>query len=197
MTGCSTTQVHSSSKQHILKLEAGDLACDGVAFLTPSTVTGKEEDKQTFALVFTETLQAKRPDIRFKSLPHTLCSINRANLANDDKQMVIDYRVTGIFNRETLARIGEATDTRYIAQLKLSYFLQYSKGRFSAMGIRLFETKQAHVRLFLQIWDAQNGAISWEAVEELNFAYDTSTEDPVSFNLIVKEAAGNMIDKLP
>ncbi|MET0082950.1 MAG: hypothetical protein ABW079_08030 [Sedimenticola sp.] len=197
LTGCSTTQVHSSSKQQTLQLRASDLSRHGIAFLIPSTVTGKEEDKQTFALVFTETLAEMRPDIRFESLPDTLSAINQAGLTDAYKQMILDYQVTGIFNKATLDLIGQATATRYIAQLKLADFLQYSKGRFSAMGIRLLETKQAHVRLFLQIWDAHNGSIAWEAVEELNFAYDTGTEDPVSFNLIVKEAASNMIGKLP
>ncbi|MES9845658.1 MAG: hypothetical protein ABW162_05530 [Candidatus Sedimenticola sp. PURPLELP] len=195
--GCSTTQVHSSSKQQVINLEPGDLGRHGIAFLTPSTITGKEEDKQVFALVFTEALAEERPDIPFRSLPQTLSAINQAGLAKAYKQMVIDYRDTGIFIKQTLGEIGQVTGVRYVAQLKLSDFLQYSKGRFSAMGIRLLETKQAHVRVFLQIWDVQTGAIAWESVEELNFAYDTGTEDPVSFNLVVKKAAVNMIGKLP
>ncbi|MES9873101.1 MAG: hypothetical protein ABW146_08315 [Candidatus Sedimenticola sp. 6PFRAG7] len=195
--GCSTTQVHSSSKQQVINLEPGDLGRHGIAFLTPSTITGKEEDKQVFALVFTEALAEERPGIPFRSLPQTLSAINQAGLAKAYKQMVIDYRDTGIFIKQTLGEIGQVTGVRYVAQLKLSDFLQYSKGRFSAMGIRLLETKQAHVRVFLQIWDVQTGAIAWESVEELNFAYDTGTEDPVSFNLVVKKAAVNMIGKLP
>lgn len=197
LTGCETTQVHSTAKQLIINLDQGDLHKHGIAFLTPSTVTGKEEDKQVFALVFTDTLKEKRPDIRYKSLPQSLNAINQADLSRTYKQMVLDYQATGIFNKLSLSEISTAIGTRYIAQLKLADFTQYSKGRFSALGIRLLETKQAHVRVFLQIWNGKNGSIVWEAVEEMNFAYDTGAEDPVSFNLIVKEAATNLIYKLP
>ncbi|MEJ1355690.1 MAG: hypothetical protein RPV21_15485 [Candidatus Sedimenticola sp. (ex Thyasira tokunagai)] len=62
---------------------------------------------------------------------------------------------------------GKAVGMRYIAQLKLSDFPLYSRDRFSAIGIRLLETKQAHVRAFLQIWDVSKGTITWKAVESL------------------------------
>lgn len=195
--GCETVQVHSSAQQHIINLKPGDLSRHGLAFLTPSTVTGKEEDKQIFALVFTDTLTEKRADIPFMPLPQTLNAINQAGLTEEYKEMLLDYRTTGIFKQPILKKISDATGARYIAQLKLADFLQYSRSRINIMGIRLLETKQANVRVFLQIWDAQDGSIAWEAVEELNFAYDTGTEDPVSFNLIVKKAATNLINKLP
>lgn len=197
MSGCSTTQEYSSAKQQIIDLNEGDLSRDGLAFLTPTTVTGKEEDKQVFALVFTDTLAELRPDIPLLTLPQTLSAINQAGLAGPYRQMVVNYRDTGIFEKATLSKISEVVGVRYVAQLKLSDFLQYSKGRFSALGIRLLETKQAHVRVFLQIWDVSKGTIAWEAVEELNFAYETGTEDPVSFNLIVRKAAVNLIGRLP
>ncbi|MEJ1296380.1 MAG: hypothetical protein RPU64_14050 [Candidatus Sedimenticola sp. (ex Thyasira tokunagai)] len=195
--GCSTTQEYSSAKQQVIDLNEGDLSRNGLAFLTPTTVTGKEEDKQVFALVFTDTLAEMRPDIPLLTLPQTLSAINQAGLAGSYRQMVVNYRDTGIFDKTTLSKISETVGVRYVAQLKLSDFLQYSKGRFSALGIRLLETKQAHVRVFLQIWDVSNGTIAWEAVEELNFAYETGSEDPVSFNLIVRKAAVNLIGRLP
>ncbi|MEJ1355695.1 MAG: hypothetical protein RPV21_15510 [Candidatus Sedimenticola sp. (ex Thyasira tokunagai)] len=197
LVGCSTTQEYSSAKQQVIDLNEGDLSRNGLAFLTPTTVTGKEEDKQVFALVFTDTLAEMRPDIPLLTLPQTLSAINQAGLAGSYRQMVVNYRDTGIFDKTTLSKISETVGVRYVAQLKLSDFLQYSKGRFSALGIRLLETKQAHVRVFLQIWDVSNGTIAWEAVEELNFAYETGSEDPVSFNLIVRKAAVNLIGRLP
>jgi hypothetical protein len=93
--------------------------------------------------------------------------------------------------------VGEVTGVRYLAQLKLSSFNQYSKGRFSFLGIRVVQTREANIRLFLQIWNSELGAIVWEGAEELNYAWDTTREEPVTFKLVVEEIARNLIGKLP
>ena len=50
LSACSTTlQVYSSPEHETLRLRQGDLRDGGLAFLTPSTVTGQEEDKQSLA----------------------------------------------------------------------------------------------------------------------------------------------------
>ena len=69
LSACSTTlQVYSSPEHETLRLRQGDLRDGGLAFLTPSTVTGQEEDKQSLAHVFAATLQSERPELRFVSL---------------------------------------------------------------------------------------------------------------------------------
>ena len=118
-------------------------------------------------------------------------------MADEYKQMYIDYRDTGIFKRELLNAVGKVTGVRYLAQLKLSNFVQISKGRFSALGLRMFQTNQANIRLFLQIWDSQKGTIAWEGTDEVNYSWETSTEKPVTFRVIVEETAGNLVGKLP
>ena len=61
----------------------------------------------------------------------------------------------------------------------------------------MIQTKEANIRLFLQIWDSENGAIVWEGTEELNYSRDTSSERPVTFQLVVEEVARNLVGKLP
>lgn len=197
LSACSTTQIHSNTRFLDIGLDNGSIRHDGIAFLTPSTVTGQEEDKQIIAFVFTETLATQRPDVPYLSLPKTLSAINDSGLSTAYKDMLLDYRATGIFPKETLADISLSTGMRFIAQLKLSGFEQGSRGRFSALGIRFMETKQANVRIFLQIWDAKKGKIVWEATEELNYSHDTFAERPITFNKIMGEASKNLIAKLP
>ena len=197
LTACSKLQVHSTARDSVISLEPGQLEAHGLAFITPSTVTGQEEDKQTLASIFAEVLQAERPDIQVVSLPETLSAINTAGIADQYKRMVIDYRDTGIFKRELLNSVGKVSGVRYVAQLKLSDFKQFSKGRFSALGLRMFQTNQAKIRLFLQIWDSEKGTIAWEGTDEVNYSWETSTEKPVTFRVIVEEAAGNLISRLP
>jgi hypothetical protein len=197
VTACALPQVHSKARQSVLSLAPGDLEKYGIAFITPATVTGQEEEKQTVALDFTDVLKEERPQVRCVTLPEALSAINKAGLADEYRSMFNDYQQAGIFNKEILRKIGEVTDARYIAQLKLSGFNQRSNDRFSIFGLRVVETHHAGIRLFLQIWDSRSGTIVWEGVEELNRAEDTITEADVTLRTVLEEAARKMVARLP
>lgn len=197
VTACALPQVHSKARQSVLSLAPGDLEKYGIAFITPATVTGQEEEKQTVALDFTDVLKAERPQVRCVTLPETLSAINKAGLADDYRSMFNDYQQAGIFNKQILRKIGEVTNTRYIAQLKLSGFNQRSNDRFSIFGLRLLETHHAGIRLFLQLWDSQDGTIVWEGVDELSRAEDTFTEADVTLRTVIEEAARKMVAGIP
>jgi hypothetical protein len=197
LSGCSVDQVHSTAHHSTVTLESGDLESHGLAFITPSTVTGQEEDKQTLAFIFAEVINEERPDIQVVSLAQTLSAINKAGLADSYKAMYVDYGDTGIFRQDMLKKVGEATGVRYLAQLQLSDFIQQSRGRFSAFGVRLLQTKEANIRVFLQIWDSVDGSIAWEGTEEVTYAWESGTAEPVTFRVIVEETAQNLIGLLP
>jgi hypothetical protein len=190
-------QTHSKADHETFSLKNDDLVNGGLAFITPSTVTGQEQDKQTLAFSFAKAMQERRPDIHIVTLPETLGAINRANIAEDYKLMYVDYRDTGVFKRDLLKKVGDATGARYMAQLKLATFSQNSNDRLSLLGVRLMQTKQANIRIFFQIWDSKDGTIAWEGTEEMNYSWDTATEKPVTFKAIVEKAASNLIDLLP
>lgn len=197
MAACGLPQVHSTSRHNVLALAPGDLEKYGIAFITPATVTGQEEEKQTIALDFTDVLKQARPQVRCVTLPETLSALNKAGLADEYRNMFNDYQQAGIFNKDILRKIGEVTHARYIAQLKLSGFNQRSNERFSIFGLRVLQTHHAGIRLFLQIWDSENGTIVWEGVEELDRAEDTVTEANVTLRTVLEEAAEKMVARLP
>ena len=197
LCACFMPQVHDTTQNRSISLKADDLSTHGLAFITPSTVTGQEEEKQEVAFTFTEVLRKDRPAILCLSLSETLNAINQAGLAEDYKRMYVDYRDTGIFNRDILKKVGEATKTRYVAQLKLMAFSQGSDNRFGALGLRLIDTKFADLRLFFQIWNTQDGTIAWEGVKEIHYAIDRITEKPVTQRVIIEKAARDIISKLP
>lgn len=195
--GCAFHQTHSKADHEDFSLQANDLPTYGLAFITPSTVTGQEEDKQTLAFAFADTMRERRPDIRIVTLPETLSAINKADLTESYKFMYVDYRDTGVFKRDLLKKVGEVTGARYLAQLKLSNFTQGSNGRLSLMGLRILQTREANIRVFFQIWDSKDGSIAWEGTEEMNYSWDTGSEKPVTFREIVEKTANNLIDLLP
>ena len=197
LPGCAIKQVHSTADHADFSLDKNDLATYGLAFITPSTVTGQEEDKQTLAFAFANVMQESRPDIRLVTLPETISAINVADLTADYMRMYVDYRDTGVFKRDLLKKVGEITGTRYLAQLKLSDFKQNSKSRFTLFGLRVMQTKEANIRMFFQIWDSTDGTIAWEGTEEMNISWDTGSENPVTFRTIVEKTAQNLITLLP
>jgi len=197
VAGCGAPQVYSTVNHHQFSLSGDELRNSGIAFITPSTVTGQEEEKQAVAFTFVETLKTERPDIKFVSLPETLSAINRADLGQAYQRMFAEYKDTGLFASKTLYQVGEVTGTRYLGQLKLAGFNQGSTGRFSVFGLRLLETKYAKLRLFFQIWDARDGSIAWEGVQELNWSEEEVNEDAVSLQTVIGAAARNLAKRLP
>jgi len=199
LSGCAATtnQVNSTTQVQAINLESHALKASGIAFITPTSVTGQEEDKQTLALAFTEALKLARPDLRVVSLPETLGAINRSGLDGEYRRMFEDSRLSGIFSRDTLRKVSKVTGVRYLAQLKLGGLRQESKNRWGLLGIRMLETKTTSLRLFLQIWDGENGSVAWEGAEELTFSHESLREDPITFKAVVERSANELLARLP
>jgi hypothetical protein len=198
LAGCSTLPVYYPTVQeHTISLRQGDLEAAGIAFITPSTVTGQEQEKEAVALTFTDVLKSERPALKVATLAETLGAVNKAGLADAYKRMYEDYRDTGLFSADVLRRVGGATGTRYVAQLKLQAFNQSSKGRFGFLGLRLVETHYADARVFFQIWDSRDGSIAWEAMHELRIARESTTEEPLMLRKVLEHSARELVARLP
>jgi hypothetical protein len=196
--GCATVpQTYKSLHHRSYTLTPRDLESNGLAFITPSTVTGQEEEKQAVASLFTEVVSSKRPDIPLMTLPQTLSAVNRAGIEVNYTKMFEDYRNTGLFKLDSLRDVGKATNKRYLAQLKLSGFSQGSDGRLGVFGLRLVKTQTARLRLAFQIWDSHDGSIAWEALEELEYSEDTVMERTVTLKTIMEKAATDLVECLP
>ena len=149
------------------------------------------------ALTFAEVLRRERPALRVITLAETLGAVNRAGLGDAYKHMYDDYRDTGLFSADVLRKVGGATGARYVVQLKLQGFEQGSRDRFGLLGFRIMETKYAHIRVFLQIWDSRDSTIVWEGMQELRQATDTMTEEPVTLRAGLVRTAEDLVARLP
>jgi hypothetical protein len=197
LAGCYGTQIFPSLQEQRSGLQPGDLEAGGVAFITPSTVTGLEQETKSVALTFAEVLRRERPAVRVITLADTLGAVNRAGLGNAYKHMYDDYRDTGLFSADVLRKVGGATGTRYVVQLKLQGFEQGSRDRFGIFGFRIVETKYAHIRVFLQVWDSRDSTIVWESMQELRQSTDTMTEEPVTLHAVLERSARDLVARLP
>ncbi len=113
------------------------------------------------------------------------------------RQLLDAHRKTGIHDRDTLQPIGTAVGAGYLAQPKLAGFSRGSQKRVSVLGIRLFQTFRANIRLFPQIRDGAAGSIAWEGTDEMNYAYDTDTERPVTFRAVVTTMVRRLVRRRP
>lgn len=196
-SGCALERSYVQSENARITLEEGQLEEHGLAFITPASVTGQEQDIQTVALVFSRVFATRRPDIPLVTLPEMLGRINRADLADDYRAMLAHHRDTGVFPHRYLTSLQAVSGARYVAQLKLADFRQDSEPRWGVLGFRVLETKRASLRIFLQVWDAERGEIAWEGMEEVSYAQDTATEAQISLQMAVRTAARRMISAMP
>jgi hypothetical protein len=198
LAGCSTLPIYYSTvHDQVISLRERDLEASGIAFITPSTITGQEQEKEAVALTFTDVLKGLRPGLKVCTLAETLGAVNKAGLSDTYKRMYDDYRDTGLFPAEPLRRVAKAAGARYVAQLKLQGFSENSKGRFGILGLRIVETKYADLRLFFQIWDSRDGSIAWEAMQELRVTRESITEEPMMLRNVLERSALELILRLP
>lgn len=192
-----TTQVQRALKYESFELQVGDLATHGLAFITPTSITGQEQDRQSVAFLFARVLEEERPDIPVTSLAETLGSINEAGFLDEYKEMFEYYEDTGILPAAALKRIADVTGRRYIAMLQMAAYSNSSSGRVRIFGVRFVVTKSATLRLFNQIWDSETGKIAWEANQEMTVSYETAAETVVTFETMVGYTAKDLVTKLP
>ncbi len=198
LAACSwSPKFYPDQREQSISLRKGDLESGGIAFITPSTVTGQEQEKQAVALTFAQVLKEDRPGLRVVTLAETLGEINGSGLADAYRRMYEEYRESGLFSADVLRRVQTATGARYLAQLKLQGFNQGSKNRFGLLGLRVVDTQLGDVRLLLQVWDAQRGSIAWEGLQELRIAVDTTSEEPVTLRELLERTAHDLVARLP
>jgi hypothetical protein len=192
-----TTQVQRALKYESFELQLGDLEDHGLAFITPTSVTGQEQDRQSVAFLFARVLEEERPDVPVTSLAETLGAINEAGFLDEYKQMFAYYKDTGILPADVLKKIAQVTGRRYIAMLQMAAYSNTSSGRVRIFGVRFVVTKSATLRLFNQIWDSETGKIAWEANQEITVSYETAAETVVTFETMVEYTAKDLVTRLP
>jgi hypothetical protein len=198
LAACSSSpQMQRSLQYQSLDLDIGDLERYGVAFITPSSITGQEQDRQGVAFLFARVLREQRPNIPVTPLAETLGAVNGAGMDREYKEMFEFYGDTGMLPSDTLRKIGELTGQRYVAMVQLAAFEKRNRGRMSIVGIRFIDTKIANLRLFYQLWDTRDGSIAWEANQELTMAYESIRETFVTFDQMVELVALDLVDRLP
>lgn len=196
MTACATPRQMPPDIQVSSALPEGVFGSHGIAFLTPSTSAGQEDDKQSLALAFATTLADARPEVRVVTMAQTLGAVNRAGMTRDYQRMYEGFHATGVLDRKVLAKLRGITGARFFALLQLGDFHRQPAARAIAPGLAQGH-ERARIRLFLQVWDSIDGTVAWEGLNEAVYSIDAPDQQTMSFRSVVERAAGDLIALLP
>jgi len=113
-----------------------------------------------------------------------LSGINQHGLASDYAHMISGYTQSGILQRVILEQLREALNVDYVFQPSMAAFNQFTSGRLSVFGLRLFHTRISTLRLSAQLWDTRTGELVWESSGEGTIAIEDMREFRIPFEAI-------------
>jgi len=113
-----------------------------------------------------------------------LSGIDQHGLASDYAHMISEYTQSGILQRVILEQLGEALNVDYVFQPSMAAFNQFTSGRLSVFGLRLFHTRISTLRLSAQLWDTRTGELVWESSGEGTIAIEDMREFRIPFEAI-------------
>jgi hypothetical protein len=176
-----------------------DLDLDGatIGFVTPSSANGSE-DKWILSDILAETLKEMKKKHVTVILPSEfLSSVNQAGITREYNEMIKDYQTCGILSRDILATIGEAMGIQYLVHVKLTSFDQFTSVRLNLLGLRAIDSQMAKIRLFLRIWQTEQGKVVWVGSGEGIITRERFRARPVSLNEVARLGCRRLVEQLP
>jgi len=128
----------------------------------------------------------------------TVTRINEHGLAAEYMQMRAESELTNMLSREALRKFKPAIGARYVFQPRLAAFTQIMYDRWSvpAFDIRVSQTRAGIMRLSLELWDMESGALIWQSSAEAVASSEAVSQDPVFFEDVARVAVGSVLSDL-
>ena len=175
---------------------AENLKGEKVAILNAVVGFGLEGYSLQVSRTLSSALSSQKQVFDLIPVQTALSGINRNGLASDYARMISGYRESGILNREILEKLGKAINATYVIQPSMAAFSQFTSGRLSVLGLRLFHTRISTLRLSAQIWDTRTGELVWEASGEGTIATEDVREFRIPFEAIGQRLWGRILQSL-
>lgn len=141
-------------------------------------------------------LASGRPSIQALSVQATLSELNRNGMAQEYADILTNYKNSGVLSRDFLKKAGETLHVGYVFQPSMAAFSQFTSGRFSFFGLRLFQTRISVLRLSAQLWDTRTGELVWESSGEGTLATEDVREFRIPFESIAERLWRNILADL-
>jgi hypothetical protein len=142
-----------------------------------------------------DVVQKVAPNIKVMGPQETVTRINAHGLAAEYTQMRAEAELSNIFSREILRKLGSAIGAHYAFQPRLAAFTQTMTDRWSvpAFDIRVSQTRSSILRLSLELWDMDSGALIWASSAEAIVSSEAVSQDPVFFEDAARVAVGSIL----
>ncbi len=199
LLGCTgpLKQSNISANEFYRAVRPEDLRGNIIGFLTTVVPKGNSqgEYRSLISDIIEKNFKEGQPDIGIIPSREALNRINGAELTKEYAGMLEDYEITGILDKHVLAKIGNILNVKYIAQPRLSSFVERTSTRLSAFGLSLVSTRETTVKVSLQLWDTGTGNIVWEGSGQATIAVEALRAKPVSFEEVAEAASRGLMKK--
>jgi len=196
--GCSTLYpptVHVTAVPRPPAVDMKALACQPVltfSVVAPSSIQGLGP---TVSYALVSVLLTGAPPIWVVPTTEMLNRLGDDGLGGDYGDMLSGFARDGILPREPLRRIGAALGSRYALLPGLAEFGQTLADKFEFEGFKVFRTRIANLRLWLQLWDTQTGHILWQSTGEVTLAsHIARAQESVSLDELARILWSRMIE---
>lgn len=188
------SDAHVTSTPPSPLLDAAVLACAPVTTFGLVASPGIQGLSPTVSHALTTALsEASRP-VRTMPIPELVNRLTDQELAEEYANMLSGVARSGILERERLRRIAAALGSRYVLQPGLAEFNQNLVDKFEFAGLKIVKTRLSTLRLWLQLWDAQNGHLLFESTGEVTVAVPVlRQESTVALDAIARTLWSRMI----
>lgn len=176
---------------------SGQDLVNGKVLILPTIGESQLAYKSIVGAILTDTLRELRKEILITPPDQTMSLINENNLTEVYSTLMKEYRETGILRRGPSIKISELTESRYLMLPVLVEHETHRDTRLSFFGLRVAETREADLRLFLQIWDAYTGELVWQGTGSATIASDNILSVPVLTEELARRIWRDMVPKIP
>ena len=204
LAGCSSSlygwQVRTNSSPPPASFNQAVLAHEPVAIfgaLAQPGLLGTEVGMET---ILAQILSKVAPQITVIPPGTMLSLINGKGLADEYMTMRTAALQTNILDHGSLQKLRKAIGARYVFQPRLTAFTQIMterwKLKFPLIDLRILETRSSMMRVSLQLWDMETGALHWAALSETTLQSEAVSQDPVYFDDAARVTFGSLLADL-
>jgi len=205
MAGCATSpdntwtvRTSSTLLPRSSNLDLVNIEQEAVGLLTPLAPPALRGNEVALSRYLDDIIKKIFPTWRVIGEQQTINLINRYGLAGEYARLRESGEQSHILDRELLQKIGKSIEARYVFQPRLAYFLQTMTDRLKLppFDILLVQTRSAHMRLSLQLWDTMSGELIWASAAETALQSEAVTQDPVFVEDAARITWGSMLSDL-
>ena len=106
-------------------------------------------------------IERNAPGARVQPAGAVMGKLNEAGLGTAWRELAAGYVVSGVLERDGLAKVAKAVGARYLLMPMLGTMNTKTDTRFTLMGLVVDRTTSTTVDVSLQVWDGETGEIAW------------------------------------